>query len=234
MSEHSAGEPVPAPQRKLVSFLDSDFTPEHPPPPDDDNALTGLLRRSRSVEEIDAHLKSPSNLELGQTLAGLLAPAKVSESFKAFIVNEVRQAHAWRAKVSDAVSPDRLGLVRGSGIFDTAQAQGIEAQALRGFAFDLLHRYTVAPEGDTAGLPPLLLRPGVRPSDFDDATDRLQGWSEDYSATYGDDAFEGLEADAYMQAAPKAEVTSEGQAESMGLNEVILALGRLRNERERD
>jgi hypothetical protein len=201
------------PRQQLVSLLQTDYTPQDraaSPPADSDNAFHSFLARARPVEDIDARFASEESIQLGQTVETLLEPAPVTTSFKGFIAQAVRKAHAWRAKVDNAVSPDRLGLLSGQGIFDPVQAREIEVQTLRGRMFDLLHRYTIAPDTDIeaeTGVPKLLLRPGVRPNDYAEGVARLDEWTADYQRTYGEDPFDGLEPDAYQDAAPKAHAT---------------------------
>jgi hypothetical protein len=179
-------------------------------------------------------MASSENAELGLSLADLLAPAPVTESFKAFVISEVRRAHAWQAKVREAVSPDRLGLSGGAGIFDEEQAQHIEGQALRGFAFDLIreYTYTVVPERDTERPPMLFLRPTVRPSDYVEALDKLGSWTSDFHDTYDQDAFEGLDAGAYADAIPKVELEFEDELAKATWAQFLEGMHRLRDEHE--
>jgi len=235
MSEHIDGDPG---RQQLIRILQSDFIPEdkrEPAEPSaDDNALKSLLRHSRNVEDIEARLQSENNLQLGRSVAELLIPAAVTDSFKAFLVNEVRRAHAWESEVSDVVAPDRLGIVSGDGIFDPKQAQELEAQALRGYGFDIAKEYALAPTGEGAeDLPPLVLKPGVRFSDYEEALDRLDSWNADYEATYGTDPFEGLEAGIYRDAASEVEVTSEEGAGLASEADFFSELKRLRDERKK-
>jgi hypothetical protein len=203
---------------QLKALLVSDFTP-----PESDayakeaaetgNALASFLSVARGVEGIDARMGSSENITLGEAVAGLLAPASVTDSFKRFIAGRVRRAHAWETVVDEVVAPDRLGLTSGTGIFDPTRAKDIEAQALRGRAFDIMHEYTSTPvdeDGDpVTDLPPLLLRPGVWPRDYVQALDELSSWAEDYANTYGEDPGEGLDAGVYLDAARKSTVISE-------------------------
>jgi hypothetical protein len=207
-----------SPQGHLISLLQADFTS-----PDktalvgratvENNALAGLLSQARGIEDIDARFASEENVELGEAVERLVEPAPVTESFKGFIAHEVRKAHAWQSRVDEVVAPDRLGLLSGEGIFDRAHAKDIEGQALRGYFFDIFNGYTVSPgEGDGA-LPPLLLRPDVRPSDFVDAVNTLIAWASDYEQTYGEDPSADLEPEAYLAAVPKARVMSQEEVE---------------------
>jgi hypothetical protein len=207
-----------SPQERLISLLQADFTP-----PDktaladrakaENSALVGLLSQARSVEDIDARFESEENVELGEAVERLVEPAPVTESFKGFIAHEVRKAHAWQSRVDEVVAPDRLGLVSGGGIFDRAHAKDIEGQTLRGYFFDILNGYTLSPEEEDGDLPPLVLKPDVRPSDFVDAVNALVAWASDYEQTYGEAPSADLEPEAYLAAAPRARVMSQEEME---------------------
>lgn len=203
------------PKQELIALLQMDFTSPDTEAwaqkaVDEDDALAGLLANARSIETIEARLTSSENAKLGQAVERLVEPALITDSFKDFIVNEVKQAHAWESKVSDAVAPDRLGLLSGDGIFDFRQATDIESRALRGYIFDIIHTRTIAT--DTVGednLPHLLLKPGVRPSDYVDEVNRLFQWIADYRQTYDDDLFEALEIEAFLDGARKVRTVSQ-------------------------
>lgn len=155
------------PKQRLIALLQADFTS-----PDkaalahqaeaEGHALAGFLAHAVSIDEIDARLASEENVELGQAVERLLESASVTTSFKGFISHEVRLAHAWQDSVDDVVSPERLGLLSGEGIFDPARAEDLEAQALRGRMFDVMHRYTTAfsIEGEDKTVPPQLILTG--------------------------------------------------------------------------
>jgi hypothetical protein len=235
MTESNDGESLPSPRQQLISLLQSDFRPratEGDELSDDGNALKSFLRHARSVEGIEARLQTENNLRLGQSLVELLAPATVTDSFKAFIVNEVRQAHAWENKVTDAVAPDRLGIVSGEGIFDPSQAQELEAQTLRALAFDVFQKDIIVLEGDIPDLPRLAPRPGRRPTDCIEAVDRFVSWHADYSDVYGSDPFQRIELSAYLDATLKAKVEPESELQWMDWNWTLVVeeLRRLRDE----
>lgn len=203
------------PKQELIALLQMDFTSPNTEAwaqkaVAEDDALAGLLANVRSVEGIDARLSSEENAELGQAVERLVEPAPVTNSFKGFIVNEVKQAHAWESQVRDAVAPDRLGLLSGNGIFDPAQVKDIETQALRGYVFDIIHTRTVATDTvDDDNLPELLLKPGIRPSDYVEEVNRLFQWIIDYRQTYDDGLFETLEIDAFLDGARKVRTVSQ-------------------------
>lgn len=162
-------------------------------------------------------MASDENLTLGKQAATLVEPAAITHSFKAFIVGEVRRAHAWQDGVDDVVSPERLGLLSGEGIFDPPRAKDLEGQALRGRMFDVMHRYTTgfSIEGEDETVPPQLFLTGsVRPSDYMDAVDVLDEWSRDYRETYDEDPLEGLDGEPFLDAGGRVAVPKgSGMAE---------------------
>lgn len=223
------------PKQRLISLLQADFTP-----PDTqalareagDNALKDLLANVRSVDDIDARYASEENTELGEAVERLVEPAPVTASFKGFIAHKVREAHAWRSKVDDIVSPARLGLLSGEGIFDAGRGRDIEAQALRGYAFDIMHRYTTtfAIEGEGATAPGQLFLTGIaKPGDYRKAVDIFDEWTDDYQQTYDEDPFEGLEEEAFLDAGGRL-VVPEGS----GMAGLIRRLRQLRDEGDQE
>jgi hypothetical protein len=197
-------------QQRLIGLLRADFTsPESErlarEAQQKRDPLAGLLSHARGVEDIDERLASDENVELGERVMALLAPAAVTESFKGFIAGQVRRAHAWQDRVDSVVAPDRLGLTSGDGIFDPLRAKEIEGQTIRGRAFDILHRYTYAARPESAAdLPPLVLQPSTRPRDYVEAVDEFTAWGADYKETYDEDAFEGVEGETLLAAVPFA------------------------------
>ena len=195
--------------QRLISLLQADFTP-----PDKQalaerrggSALTRLLAASRAIEDIDERFESDDNIELGEAVERLVAPAPVSPAFKGFITGEIRRAHAWQSKVDSVVSPDRLGLLSGEGIFDPTIAQSLEGRALRGRVADIYRRFMVASDAERRDPDlPLLPRPGVRPRDVVTAVDQVEDWIADYERTYGDEVIEDVGIiDAFRDAAPTA------------------------------
>jgi hypothetical protein len=243
------------PRQRLLGLLQAAFTtPEQQAleaeAESGGNALAGLLAHARSTEDIDARYASAENVELGQAVERLVGPAPVTDSFKGFIAHKVREAHAWQTKVDDVVAPDRLGLRQGEGIFDPVQAKDIEGQTLRGYLFDLLHRYTRRPTDEDTNdqgmlllppgkeiddLPPLWLKPGVRPRDLIAAGDTLVTWADDYEQTYGEDPGDGLDPEAYLDAVPKIPIKSYEAAEKdPKLKGLIELLRRLRDEPDQE
>jgi hypothetical protein len=98
-----------------------------------------------------------------------------------------------------------------------------------------MNRYTITPVGEeAAGLPPLLLRPTVRPSDYVAAVKRLGDWTVDYQHTYDKSPFEGIEPDAYRDAAQQAHVISGEEAESGRWTALVERLDQLRDQSERE
>lgn len=235
--EHDQGDD---PRRRLISLLQVDFTTSEQQALEaeaaaEESALKSLLADVQSIEDIDMRYASAENIELGQAVERLVEPAPITDSFKGFIAHKVREAHAWQTKVDDVVGPDRLGLLSGEGIFDPERAQDVEAQTLRGYAFDIVHRYTVAPTGDTDDLPALLLKPGVRPRDYAAATDTLVIWADDYEQTYDEDPGAGIDPGAYLDAAPQAPVRSQEEAENDPMTKGLIELLRqLHDERTKE
>jgi len=213
--------------RELVSLLELDFSAGRSREAASDSALGRVLSRAVSTEEIDARLASPKNRGLGERVGALVAGAAVTESFKHYIAHEVRQAEAWRRPVDETVSPAALGIDTGEGIFDPDQAQGIEANVLRRSLFNLIHRFQLRLDPGYETERPLMLRsPTIRPSDFNQAADRLLGWQADFTRTYRADAFAGLTAEDYAAAAPRVDASAYPDAEAW-----IEALIRLRDYR---
>jgi len=197
--EQDPGIP-PSREQQLASLLSSDFRPpKDPEPVPEGDALAAFLRQVRPAEEIDARFESDENERLGDTVGTLLEPAPVTDAFKEVIAYEVRRAHAWRTAMSDALAPDRLGLLSGPSLFDPAQAQEIEAQALRGYLVELTRAFNVRIGADASS--PVLPRPGVRPRDGVEAFQRLERWGEDFVATYDADPLEGMDLEAFEAAA---------------------------------
>lgn len=200
------------PREQLIALLQWNFTQPASGSEHGGSALTDFLRDARSVEDIDVRFASAGNLELGEAVERLLAPAPVTRSFKRFIASEVRRAHAWQSTVDDVVAPDRLGLLSGEGIFDPAHSKDLEAQALRGRAFDIMHRYTTAftVEGEDETIPPQLFLTGsVRPSDYTQAVDVLDEWGGEYRQTYDEDPFEGLPGEVFLDAGGRVAVPKD-------------------------
>jgi hypothetical protein len=201
--------------QELVAVLRSDFTPENFPTLPSGSALKHVLARAVSTDELAERFASPANLALGARTAELVADTVVTDAFKAFIVNEVRQAHAWERPVDEAVSPSALGLTDGEGIFDRGPAQAIEARTLRGALFDLVHRHTLALKTqDETGEPVLVVKPTIAPRDYVDALDRLLEWRIDYAKSYGEDPFAGQTRADYTAAAPTVDVPPDADLEA--------------------
>jgi hypothetical protein len=233
---HEATSDYPAPRERIISLLQADFTPSDKTALADragaeDNALAGLLAQARGTEDFDARWSSEESAELGQAVERLTGPAPVTLAFKGFIANEVRQAHAWQRKVDDVVSPERLGIQSGEGIFDAAQAQEIEAQTLRAYSFRIIDQFIAATiEGEDSTTPPQLFLAGsVRPSDYREAVDILDEWTADYQRTYDNDPFDGVDRGVSLGAIGRI-VVPKGS----GTAELIKHLRQLRAEGEQE
>lgn len=200
--------------------------PEDPEPVPENNALAVFLRHAQSAETIDARFESDESAELGEKVAALLEPAPVTDAFKEVIAYEVRRAHAWRGALSDAVAPDRLGLLSGSGLFDPVQAQEIEAQALRSYLAEMMqvHAIRIPREDDTPALEP----GGTRPRDFTEALERLERWVGDFREGYEADPFDGMDLEAFEAAAPEIHVMTAKEA--TGWSSVFERLRELRED----
>jgi hypothetical protein len=200
------------PGQQLSALLTADFTsPEQRASQErateSGSALSKFLAHTRTTDVIKARLESPENAELGKVVERLLASAATTGSFKTYVVDEVRRAHAWETTVTDAIAPDRLGLMTGEGIFDPIQAPSIEAQAIRGYLFDVVREHVIVPDGTDETnnpLPPIL----PRPKQYAEEMARVVEWRDDYTSTFGEDPFEfaGEELTPFLDAAPRAEI----------------------------
>jgi len=227
-----------SPHQQLIDLLTADFRPspsEPESPINEDNALARFLAHTVSAEEVDERFHSLESIDLGEQSEILLRPAQITIAFKMFITERIRHAYAHQTKVDEAISPERLGIATGEGIFDAGQAKDIEAQILRGHAFDVIKRYLIAPENaEEHGLPPQVLRPGIRPSDASNAISLLHFWTQDFQATYGEDPFEGTR-EAYQDVSIKAQVIDvEGEGDETGWGDFIERLNQLRQQREQE
>ncbi|MGH2878765.1 MAG: hypothetical protein ACRDK4_04055 [Solirubrobacteraceae bacterium] len=227
------------PKQRLTTLLQADFTSSESKAfaqqAKEDNALASFLAHAVSVEDIDTRFASDENMALGEQVAALVAPAPITDSFKGFIVGEVRRAHAWQTSVDPVVAPDRLGLASGEGIFDPERSREIEEQTIRGRAYDVLRHYTSSSSADSSELPQLGLRPGRRPRDFSAALNQLLTWEADCTQTYGKDPFEDVDKEALLAAAPRAtyvEVDKEGDNE-LSLGNIVRRLQELRDNESR-
>lgn len=196
-------------KQRLLELLTADFeSPERKQAVGEaTRPLARLLAHARDAEEVDRRYGSADSQAIGHEVDALVGPARVSKSFKMFITDSVRRAHAFETTVDRAVAPDRLGLQSGDGIFDPDQAQQIEAHVLRGAVADAMRRFYIIPETETGEeLEPLMVG---RPKDFRDWVFTLGVWEDDYRNRYGgDEPFAGMEAAAFWAAARRAVVAS--------------------------
>jgi hypothetical protein len=226
-------EPSAAPPEQLRALLELDFSPPSlpdPPPGQKHSALTVFLHHTRVAEDVEQRFISIENQELGQQAGQVLEAAPVTDSFKGFIVKAVREAHAWRRRVDDVVAPERLGLTRGDGIFDPEQAPELEAQAIRDYLVTVVARNVDlvqdrSQEGTRQGeLRSLTLERYAQEIAFVDE------WSEAVADTHGIDVFEGVDDDAFMDAARVVRLLDPDDPNDASW----IALGeRLREERNR-
>lgn len=147
------------------------------------NALAGLLAHSVVVEEVDARASSDENSQLGNIMARLLDPAPITESFKRAIAAEVQLAHALQEPVSEAVSPERLGLTDGEGIFDPEHAKMIEADYLRGVIHALIQPLVLVPVDESGREGQPFLR-RIAPHELETLSE-AGAWHEEYNLIHG-------------------------------------------------
>ncbi len=233
----------PSPREELAALLSIDFTlPEKAAAEQEAEreaaereaaggvsalSLKGFLAKSRAVEDIEARLESDECAELLGKVSGLLEAAPVTDSFKGIIVGHMMRAYAWETKVDELVSPERLGLVGGEGIFDPEQAKPIESQALRGFLFDITNNHVLVPEGEGVeeGAEPIIPDPAV----YAIAMEGFDAWTLDYMTTYSEDAFAGIDPEAYREAAKRVRVMTEEESVESGFSGLIEKLRELRD-----
>jgi hypothetical protein len=192
----------------LVAILESDSSPQVGA--STNSVLGRFVATTRPAEDVAERLASDENVELGLRVERTLGATAITASFKSYIINEVRQAHGWRNPVSETVSPDRLGLRSGDGIYDPEQSQDIESHAIRGFLHDTMKAQIVIPE-DAEGeeLGPAIRNPRV----WAETVQWLAFWEDDYKATYGEDAFAfaGEGKSIFFEAAQRVDVDSRGE-----------------------
>lgn len=168
----------------LIALLDTDFSSQGETPTD--SLLGRFIATTRPAEEVAERSASDENAELGAQVERALGAAAITESFKGYIAYEVQHAHAWSNPVSEAVSPDQLGLRSGAGIFDPSHSQDIETYVIRGYLYEIIKEHVRLPETrDGDELPPELLNP----HGWSESMQRFTRWETDYQETYGKDAF---------------------------------------------
>lgn len=222
-----------SPHQQLIDLLSADFSPpqrETESSADEDNALSQFLSHAVSAEEVDERFYSPESLDLREQSEILLRPTKTTIAFRMFVTDQICLAYAYQTRVNEGIYPQRLGLTTGEGIFDASQAQGIEAQVIRGHAFDLVNRYLIAPDSDDPDIPPLVPRPGINPDIASGEFTVLNRWAEDFQEKYGEDPFEGTR-EAYGDAAPRAGVI-DSESDDNGWTEFVQRLNQLRQQGE--
>jgi hypothetical protein len=169
-------------RHRLIDILGADFTSDQSrsyaaEADQTGSALAGLLSVAREAEDVGASFASPENRRLGEEVLQLIGPAPITRSFASYIADEVRAAHAWQRRVSEDVSPTRLGLEQGEGIFETRTAKKIEAEALQRFFSEMM------------AARPRALMLGDRRGPAQDAA-RFGAWNSDYFHLYGEHAVE--------------------------------------------
>ncbi|MEO8104898.1 MAG: hypothetical protein ABI602_01000 [Candidatus Saccharibacteria bacterium] len=201
------------PKAALIAHLTADFGPRQ-----DKAAPVHLAARyfSKFVsevpgeEEVTARLASDDSHQLGSEVAALLEAAPITASFKDFIVNAVRQAHASEGPVSDEVAPAELGLSGdGEGIYSSAQASDIEARFLRVTLHDIIKRNVVTVHAKDQQ-PTYVIR---YRSQYAVERSALNHWLMDYVTTYSQNPFAPTDMAAYLMAAKPGEVDEADAAD---------------------
>jgi len=223
----------PRPKQELISLLSKDFTPpERQAALDDSNALSRFLAIARVKEDIEERTASDECAQLAASAAQALETAPITDSFKGIITGHLVRAYAWESAVDDSVSSDRLGLLSGDGIFDAAEAKIIEAQALRGFLFDIVNNQVLLPddEGELEEAGPIIPNPAL----YVQLMEAFDSWALDYLTAYSEDAFAGIEPEAYLDAAKRVRIIPREESEEIGWAEMIERLRELKQKQETD
>ncbi len=198
------------PYAALAAFLTADYRSDENRAIDEDpeaKAFDKFLAKARTHEDIEERLMSTENVQIGIEVQKLLERAAITESFKGFIVNAVRHAHASERQVTEALSPDRLGITGSGEIFDPEVAPEIEAQVLRGYLHDIIKKHVVIVTEDGIESTPIILQL----SDYTEAMMTLIIWIGDYMQTYdGESPLGEMDMEAFIAAADRAEVQPPG------------------------
>lgn len=239
MGEFDKGIP-PTPREQLIGLLSLDFTR-----PEAKAAQEAIAEREASggiaapnLHEFLAMVRTPEDAaerlgsEEGQKLiaetAEALETAHITESFKGVIAAYFARAYAWEESINKAVSPERLGFLDGDGIFDAGRAQELEKQALRQVILNIASEHLIIPEGEDETE---IHKPIVRnPVAYTQAIDGFDAWTMEYLATYGEDPLAGTEPDAHLEAAKRARIITDEEAEESGFAELIERLRKLKEE----
>ena len=234
MIMHEQNEGItPNPRELLIALLESDYTTEerraYAQRGKEGSVLADFLSRVVSIEDINARLMSEECLQLGNSVAQTLESAAITSSFKSIIVSYAIRAYTHQSKVNELVSPHRLGFLgdeglNGEGIYDPAQAKAIESRALRGFLQGITDTHVLMPDNDSP-------RPYIfDPKGYAQAMDAFDAWSLDYSSTYGEDAFTGVESNAHLS---MVHVMSKEEADESGWADILDRLRQLRGDEGR-
>lgn len=194
------------PNGVLIAHLSADFTPPEASALAADTTASYSSKfesEARPEEAVAARLASADSQQLGNEVATLLEPARITASFRDFIVAAVRQAHAHERVVSDEVAPDKLGLSGdGPDIFSRANAPLIEAQFLRVRLHDIIKRYVVTDQAENQEPTYVILSP----SRYSEERYALNHWLMDYLTSYDQNPFETTDMTAYTMATVPAKV----------------------------
>jgi hypothetical protein len=186
------------------------------------SALEKFVASARTPENIQERFEHEVCKRLVNETTQILETAPVTTAFKSFVLGNIIKAYVYESKIDDAISPARLGLLEGEGIFDAAKSGDIEGQVLRGFLYDIVNRQLrITDEPDARVI-------SLNPAEYTQLVAAFDQWSLDYIAAYGTDALEGVDVAAFMAAAPH--VVNMSEAEAGAWAEIFKKLRRSRKE----
>ena len=169
-----------SPKEALVVWLSSDFTSEANRRALADaqpGSLAAFLANARTYEDIEERMTSAESQHIGSEVQTILEPSFVTDSFKGFIINKIREAYAYQKAVSEAISPDRLRLRDATGgIFGPDEAEEIEAQCLRGNLHDIIRAHIIMAVSEDGSSIPIV----KGPADYTEKMTGLNSWLEDF------------------------------------------------------
>jgi hypothetical protein len=180
----------------LNQYLTADYTPEERPAvldvladnPDIFLDLSPEISLIPNPKVVETRFASEESSAIGHSVEELLTGTHITDSFKKFIVYEVRRAHANETHVSDEIAPDRLGLTIGPGIFDADAAVEIEAQCIRGRLASIVESHVVSVLDDEGRVRPAI----QREPEFLLAWQTMMDWITDYVVTTKINPFKGI------------------------------------------
>lgn len=218
----------------LRQLLAADFRPEETQQAQlsaTSGSLAWLLAHTVDAEDVEARLMSEENRLLGEEVMHNLVGAVITVSFKSFIVNTMRQAHASEARVSKEVAAVNLGLNdENGGIFNAVQAPIIEAGFLRVRLYNIINQYVITgvAENDQP------TRVVLHAQNYIDEMMVLEQWIAEYVEVHGKNPFEDVDMDAYMLATQEVQVIPPKSEEGQRLGELLQRLEELRQQKDSD